>query len=120
MAGGEAVKKFQFHVEKVIFYEQKCMEYAHHKKYYKVYFKKYCYHKKMVHYYHKKGCGYYYAPWPYPQHQHHQQQPYLGMEHVVPQQSFPVPPNMMGPTPMGSAEMLANPARSLELGEVDY
>lgn len=132
MAGGEQVNKYHYHVEKVIYYEQKLIEYAHHKKYYKTYFKKYCYHKKMVHRFHKKGCGYY-VPWPYQQqpyeqheqhehhqhhqhHQHHLYQPCPGMQ----QQLYPVQPNTLGPTPMGSSEMLANPARSLEFGEVDY
>jgi hypothetical protein len=66
---GEVVK-YQYHMEKVIYYEQKCVEYAHHKKYYKRYFKKYCYHKKMLDYYHKKGYGHC-----CPHHKHHHVHP---------------------------------------------
>lgn len=142
MGAGEEVTKYQFHMEKVIFYEQKCIEFAHHKKYYRHYFKKYCYHKKMVHYFHKKGFGCHvpvqpycppqpmpvpvpmpqpmpvpqpqYQPAPYPKKEYPMVQPapYPKKEHPM-QPYSPMQYNVM------EEDMLANPARSLEYGDID-
>ena len=138
MPHGEQIVKYQFHMEKVIYYEQKCVEYSHHKKYYKRYFKKYCYHKKMLHHYHKKGCGHYCPPCPPiaqplpqvppPQYQpsplpakeqpiyqpQYQPAPYPTKEHPIP---YTPPQQQFVPL---QRDDLAYPSRSLEYSDYDY
>jgi hypothetical protein len=80
--GSDHVMMYHYHVEKKAYYEVKCREYAHHKKYYKKYYKKYCYHKEMVTFFSKSvqapfagmpyGGGHWHGGYPeYPMMHHH-------------------------------------------------